>query len=128
LVFPAEIVHKTYAFQPLDSEQVSENILERLHFAFESLEHLRRSARTSEWWGSFKHPAFDAFFFFLRRKICDREEILRLEVRTLEHELPPSLFVDQPGNRIRECAFVRIARSAGSHGIASHHPAATKAQ
>src|SRR5437879_8839957 len=128
LVFPPEIIHKTYAFQPLGGEQVPENVLEGLNLAFEPLERLRGGARTGERRRSFKHPAFDALFLFLRRKICEREEIFRFEVRTLEHEFLPPLFIDQPGNRMRECPFVRIAWSAGPDGIASDHPAAANAQ
>src|SRR5689334_10946331 len=96
LVLLPEVVHKTYAFQPLGSEQVPENVLEELNLAFEPLERLRRSARTRERRRSFKHPAFDALFLFLRRKIRKREEILRFEVCTLEHKLLPTLFIDQP--------------------------------
>src|SRR6266480_6818754 len=128
LVFTPEIIRETYAFQPLGGEQVPENVLERLNLALESLECLRRGARTGERRRSFKHPAFDALFLFLWRKIREREEVLRFEVRTLEHEFLPPLVIDQPGNRIRECAFIRIARSTRSDGIASDHPTGTKAQ
>src|SRR5436190_23950414 len=128
LVFPPEIVHKTYAFQPLSSEQVPENVFEGRNLTLESLDRLRRSTRTGERWGSLKHPAFDALFLFLWRKICEREEILRFEVCTLEHEFPAPLFIDQPRDRIRECALVPIARSTRSHGIATHHPATAQAQ
>src|SRR5947208_79124 len=128
LVFTPEIIRETYAFQPLGGEQVPENVLERLNLAFESLECLRRGARARKRRRSFKHPASDALFLFLRRKIREREEIFRFEVRTLEHEFLPPLFIDQPHNRIGECALICIARSARSHRIASDHPAATKAQ
>src|SRR5258708_33502815 len=83
LVLPSEIVHKAHAFQPLDSEQVPEYVLERLHLAFEPLERPRGGARTGKRRRSFKHPAFDALFLFLWRKICEREEIFRFEVRAL---------------------------------------------
>src|SRR5712692_6543902 len=115
LMLASEIVHKAHAFQPRGGEQVPENVLERFHFALEPLEHLRGGARTGERRRSFKHPAFDALFVFLWREICEREEILRFEVCTLEHELPPPLLIDQPRNRIRECPFTRVARSAGSN-------------
>src|SRR5437762_11551842 len=108
LVFTPEIIRETYAFQPLGGEQVPENVLERLNLAFESLECLRRGARARKRRRSFKHPAFDALFLFLWRKIREREEVLRFEVRTLEHEFLPPLVIDQPGNRMRECPFVRI--------------------
>src|SRR2546428_9711788 len=128
LVFPPEIVHQAHSFQSLGGEQVPENVLEGLNLAFESLERLRCGARTGERRRSFKHPAFDAFFLFLRRKIRKREEILRFEVRTLEHEFLPPLLIDQPGNRIWKCPSIRVARSTRPYGIASHHPAATKPQ
>src|SRR5713226_1486674 len=103
LMLPPEIVHKVHTFQPLSSEQVLENVLERLNLAFESLQHLSGSPRTRKRWRSLEHPAFDALFLFLWRKVRKREEILRFEVRTLEHELSLPLFIDQPGNRFREC-------------------------
>src|SRR2546422_9754791 len=83
LVFPPEIIRETYAFQPLGGEQVPDNVLEGLNLAFEPLERLRGGARTRKRRRSFKHPAFDALFFFLWRQIREREEILRFEVRTL---------------------------------------------
>src|SRR6266849_4588213 len=128
LMLASEIVHKAHAFQPRGGEQVPENVLERFHFALEPLEHLRRGARTGERRRSFKHPAFDALFLFLWRKICERQEILRFEVCTLKHEFLPPLVIDQPGNRIRECPLIRVARSTRSYGIASYHPATAKAQ
>src|SRR5207244_185445 len=73
LMLAPEIIHEAHAFQPLGGELVPENVLEGLNLTFESLEHLRGSARTGETRRSFKHPAFDALFLFLWRKIRERE-------------------------------------------------------
>ena len=114
----AVVVSDRHPLQALRLEQLTEHVFEYVNAAREAVEDLVRCSVGAVRSAAFKHPPLHSFFGFERRKIGQSQEVLRLVVRALLHELLPPLIVDDARHAIGKRALLRIAGRARSNRVA----------
>src|SRR5580658_5218349 len=128
IVCLSEIISDGHALQSFCSKQLPKYVLEDVQPAAKTFENLRSCSRAAEFTRAIKHPSPCAFFGFHRREVCQSQEILRFEVCALLHKLLAPLVINDPCDRIGECALLGIAGRTRTNRITLNHPPAAKTQ